>query len=105
MKLKKQLKISLNDVENKLVNESTIDLKTVFALAVSNNIHLMVVFVSKNIFFEFKPESSSGDGDNDNDDSKIQIITSKPKSGEKHSEFILEEEEVEAQSDFYQKKS
>jgi hypothetical protein len=96
--LKKQLKISLNDVENKLVNEPTIDLKTVFALAVSNNIHLMVVFVSKNVFFEFKPDSSSGDGVND---SKIQIITLKPKSGEKHTEFMLEEEELEAQSDFY----
>jgi hypothetical protein len=94
--LKKQLKISLNDVENKLVNESTIDLKTVFALAVANNIHLMVVFVSKNVFFEFKPETIGC-----SDDSKIQIITSKPKSGEKHTEFILEEEEVEAQSDFY----
>ena len=96
MKLKKQLKISLNDVENKLVNEPVIDLKTVFALAVSNNIHLMVVFVSKNVFFEFKPETLDA-----NNDSNIQIITSKPKNGEKHSEFILEEEEVEAQADFY----
>lgn len=79
--IKKKIKATLTELEDDLVNNPIINIKTLIALAISYNINIMIVFLDKNMFYE----SINND---DLSKSKVNIITSSSKN-----DFFLEEDQ------------